>query len=284
MSESSHALLNSLSLDPQLALFAVAADAAGDGGELGEETLDEMAALVERGGLADLDPRRVWPVLARGLMSTQPSRMLSALTACGALARLLPELAALFGRYQTGFDGEPVDIGLHQGRVVDAAAARNAPLRVRLAALLCNLGKADSPPQHLPAHYRHIDRCLPRIVNVCARFGIAAELEDFAILVAMELERVHRATRMRAGSLTALLERVDAFGELARFEDLLTVCACDYFAYPGNTTPAYPKAALLRQALAACLAADQANDDDETPRHERRAMAVAQALHSCRDE
>ncbi len=87
MSESSHALLNSLSLDPQLALFAVAADAAGDGGELGEETLDEMAALVERGGLADLDPRRVWPVLARGLMSTQPSRMLSALTACGALAR-----------------------------------------------------------------------------------------------------------------------------------------------------------------------------------------------------
>ena len=210
--------------------------------------------------------------------------MAAALTACGALARLLPELAALFGRYQTGFDGEPVDIGLHQGRVVDAAAARNAPLRVRLAALLCNLGKADSPPQHLPAHYRHIDRCLPRIVNVCARFGIAAELEDFAILVAMELERVHRATRMRAGSLTALLERVDAFGELARFEDLLTVCACDYFAYPGNTTPAYPKAALLRQALAACLAADQANDDDETPRHERRAMAVAQALHSCRDE
>jgi tRNA nucleotidyltransferase (CCA-adding enzyme) len=286
MSENSHALLASLSLDPRLTLFAVAAGAAATGGELGEETLDEMSAQVAGGALTELDAQLVWPLLARGLMSAQPSRMLSALAACGALARLLPELTALCGRFQTGFDGEPVDIGRHQERVLDAAAARNAPLRVRLAALLCNLGKADSPPQHLPAHYRHLDRCLPRIRNICGRLGIAAELEDFAILVALELERVHRATRMRAGSLTALLERVDAFGDPTRFEDLLSVCACDYFAYPGNTTPTYPKAALLNQALAACLALPESDDADaaETAQHERRAMAVARALRSGTDD
>ncbi|MFH1660731.1 MAG: tRNA nucleotidyltransferase [Pseudomonadota bacterium] len=220
MSENSQALLDSLSLDPRLSLFAVAAGATMAGGELGEETLDDMATQVAGGALADLDARLVWPLLAEGLMGDQPSRMLAALTACGALERLLPEFTALFGHFQTGFDGEPVDIGRHQGRVLDVAAAGNAPLRVRLAVLLCNLGKADSPPQHLPSHYRHIDRCLPRIRNVCARFGIAAELEDFAILVAMELERVHRATRMRAGSMAALLERVGAFTDPGRFEDL----------------------------------------------------------------
>lgn len=285
MSENSQALLDSLSLDPRLSLFAVAAGATMAGGELGEETLDDMATQVAGGALADLDARLVWPLLAEGLMGDQPSRMLAALTACGALERLLPEFTALFGHFQTGFDGEPVDIGRHQGRVLDVAAAGNAPLRVRLAVLLCNLGKADSPPQHLPSHYRHIDRCLPRIRNVCARFGIAAELEDFAILVAMELERVHRATRMRAGSMAALLERVGAFTDPGRFEDLLTVCACDYFAYPGNTTPAYPKATLLKQALVACLALpDPDEDDDEaTALHERRAIAVARALRSGTD-
>jgi len=285
MSENSQALLDSLSLDPRLSLFAVAAGATMAGGELGEETLDDMATQVAGGALADLDARLVWPLLAEGLMGDQPSRMLAALTACGALERLLPEFTALFGHFQTGFDGEPVDIGRHQGRVLDVAAAGNAPLRVRLAVLLCNLGKADSPPQHLPSHYRHIDRCLPRIRNVCARFGIAAELEDFAILVAMELERVHRATRMRAGSMAALLERVGAFTDPGRFEDLLTVCACDYFAYPGNTTPAYPKATLLKQALVACLALpDPDEDDDEaTALHERRTIAVALALRSGTD-
>ena len=284
MSQNSQALLDSLSVDPQLTLFAVAAGAAMEGGDLGEETLDEMAALVKRGGLSDLDARLVWPLLAQGLMGAQPSRMLAALTACGALERLLPEFTALFGRFQTGFDGEPVDIGRHQGRVIDTAAAGNAPLRVRLAALLCNLGKADSPPQHLPSHYRHLDRCLPRIRTVCARFGIAAELEDFAILVTMELERVHRATRMRAGSMTALLERVGAFADPARFEDLLTVCACDYFAYPGNTSPTYPKAALLKQALAACQSLPESDEDEDAAAlHEQRAMAVARALRSATD-
>jgi tRNA nucleotidyltransferase (CCA-adding enzyme) len=283
MSENPQALLDSLSLDPRLSVFAVAAGAAMAGGELGDDTLDDMAAQVAGGALAELDARLVWPLLAEGLMGAQPSRMLAALTACGALERLLPEFTALFGRFQTGFDGEPVDIGRHQGRVLDAAAAGNAPLRVRLAALLCNLGKADSPPQHLPSHYRHIDRCLPRIRNVCARFGIPAELEEFAILVAMELERVHRATRMRAGSMTALLERVGAFADPVRFDDLLTVCACDYFAYPGNATPTYPKAALLRQALAACLALPEADEDEVVTQHERRAMAVACALRSGSD-
>ena len=285
MSENSQALLDSLSLDPRLSLFAVAAGATATGGELGDDTLDDMTAQVANGALADLDARLVWPLLAEGLMGAQPSRMLAALTACGALERLLPEFTALFGRFETGFDGEPVDIGRHQGRVIDLAAAGKAPLRVRLAALLCNLGKADSPPQHLPSHYRHIDRCLPRIRNVCARFGIAAELEDFAILVAMELERVHRATRMRAGSMTALLERVGAFTDPGRFEDLLTVCACDYFAYPGNTTPTYPKAALLRQALAACLALPEPDEDvdEATALHEQRAIAVARALRSGTD-
>jgi tRNA nucleotidyltransferase (CCA-adding enzyme) len=283
MSENSQALLDSLSLDPRLSLFAVAAGATMAGGELGEDTLDDMAAQVASGVLADLDARLVWPLLAQGLMGAQPSRMLAALTACGALERLLPEFTALFGRFETGFDGEPVDIGRHQGRVIDLAAAGNAPLRVRLAALLCNLGKADSPPQHLPSHYRHIDRCLPRIRNVYARFGIAAELEDFAILVAMELERVHRATRMRAGSMTALLERVGAFADPARFDDLLTVCACDYFAYPGNTTPTYPKAALLKQALAACQSLPEADEDAAITLHEQRATAVARALRSGTD-
>ena len=39
---------------------------------------------------------------------------------------------------------------------------------------------------------------------------------------------------MRAGSITAMLERVDAFGHPERFEQLMTLCTCDFRAYPGR--------------------------------------------------
>lgn len=286
MSRNLQALLATVALPPGLSILAVASDAAVADLPPPPQTLSDMAALVAGGALDDLDPQNAWPQLERGLMGSRPSRLLDALAACGALPRLLPEFAALAGCYQTGADGDPVDIAAHQGRVLDIAAIRREPLQVRLAILLCNLGKADSPPQHLPAHYRHIDRCLPRIAAIAQRFGLTRQQEDFAILAAKEMERAHRATRMRADALTALLERVDAFAEPARFDDLLAVCTCDWAAYPGRANEPYPKAALLREALAACLrleTPDDDADDTDASRHERRALAVAAALRSCRE-
>ncbi|MBK7415454.1 MAG: tRNA nucleotidyltransferase [Dechloromonas sp.] len=281
MSRSLQALLDSLAKSPGLALLAVIADSAVADTPPGNDTLMAMRTLVSEGALNQLDFRQAWPLLERGLMGSRPSRLLSGLDSCGALPHLLPEVAALSGSYQMGADGEPVDIAAHLSRLLDLAATQNASLRVRVAALLCNLGKVDSPPQHLPTHYLHIDRCLPRIRSIALRFGLPQPIESFAILATQEMERVHRATRMRADALTALLERVDAFAEPERFNDLLTLCTCDWGAYPGQETSTYPKAALLRQAMAACQAVD-ATMDNGSQNHESRSLAVAAALHSCR--
>ncbi len=274
-------------IQPGLVLFELAAGAAQPGGWLDGETLSDMKRLVDGGGLAAIDPVAVWPFLARGLMGEKPSRMFVALRDCGVLASMLPEIEALFGQFQSADVSDQVDIGVHQWRVLDKTAAFHAALPVRFAALVFNLGKADSPPQHLPAHYRHVDRCLPRIEAICARFELSPELRELALLVAMELERVHRAAPMRAASITALLERVDAFAQPGRYLDLLTVCACDYAAYQGSEDKAYPKAKLLELAREACLKLDREMDGDEAAddparRHELRALAVANALRSQR--
>ncbi len=276
--------LDVLADNPGLTLLNFAAGAAETGGWVDPETLVVMQGQVEAGAVSALPAAAVWPLLARGLMGEQPSRMLLALRECRALAVLLPELDALFGCVQSASETELVDIGLHQCRVVDAAARHGAPLAVRFAALLFNLGKADSPPQHLPTHYKHVERCLPRIEAICARFPAGPALLDLALLTALELERVHRAVPMRAASIAALLERVDAFGRPQRFADLMAVCACDYEAYPSNGARAYPKATLMDVALDACLkvgAGGTASEDVEDV-HEARALAVARALGSVR--
>lgn len=275
------------STDPALNLLRLAALAAGDDDGLDDETLGLMHQAVAAGALASLAPAAAWVELERGLMSKAPSRMFRALQACGALSLLLPELEALFGVPQSADEPAEVDIGEHQLRVVDETARACAPPAVRFAALVFNLGKFDSPREHLPSHYRHLERGRPRVEAVCERFGLPLAYRDLALLVLAECERVHRAAEMRAGSIAALLERVDAFERGERFEQLLTVCLCDFRAYPGRATRHYPKAAMLRVARQACLSLDPTGmTDDEQPEDAAealqlaRAAAVASALRS----
>ncbi len=273
---------------PAANVLRIAALAAATDGELDAETQAGLAGEVERGVLVHFDPLDAWPELVRGLMAEHPGRMLRALRECGALAVLLPEVDALFGMPQADNAGELSDIGEHLYRVADALAAARAPLAVRFAGLLYNLGKADSPPQHLPSHYRHVDRGLPRVKDVCARFRVAPECTDLALLATAELERVHRAAEMRAGSIAALLERCDAFARPQRFAQLMQLCAADYRAFPG-AGEVYPKARLIETALRACAGVDVASlraehvGDTEAAAGTvlaERAAAVARALRS----
>lgn len=283
------AALGTVLANPALNVLRIAAMAAGPDGELDAEALDMMRTQVAGGALAGLAPAEAWPELERGLLAEAPSRMLRALHDCGALALLLPEVDALFGVPQSADDPAEVDIGDHLLRVVDEAARCRAPLVLRFAALVVNVGKADSPREHLPAHYKHIERGRPRIEAICARFALPADFLEFALLAIAECERVHRAAEMRAGSIAAMLERVDAFGQPVRFELLLTLCTCDFRAFPGRAALVYPKASMLRTALRACLAVDAAaiaeNCDGDTTEFatallEARALAVAGALRS----
>ncbi|MBK7416528.1 MAG: hypothetical protein IPJ38_16990 [Dechloromonas sp.] len=140
-----------------------------------------MQQCVAEGKLAAFDPLAAWEIITKGLMAEQPSRMLVALRDCGALAVFLPEVDALFGTFQAANEDNLVDIGEHQWRVLDQTARCQAALPVRFAALLFNLGKADSPPQHLPTHYP-VDRlprlthCQPRLLNTRFARLVAAEL------------------------------------------------------------------------------------------------------------
>ncbi|WP_374482173.1 tRNA nucleotidyltransferase [Zoogloea sp.] len=278
-----------LLVNPAVNLLRIAAAAASQDGEVDRETIALMRRQVAEGLLADLDPAQAWAELANGLMSDAPSRMLWVLRESRALQVLLPELDALFGMPQSADDPPTVDIGEHQFRVVDEAARRQAPLAVRFAALLYNVGKSDSPPEHLPAHYRHMERGLPRIEAIAERFRVPPEFRDLAVLALLEVERVHRAAEMRAGSIAAMLERVDAFGQPQRFDWLMLLCTCDFRAYPGRATRSYPKAAMLAAALDACKVLDEAalraNYEDDPAGAtdallEARAAAVARALRS----
>src|ERR1700722_11000582 len=66
------------------------------------QTLELMQKMVSAGEVDALVPERVWQELSRGLMEARPSRMFEVLRECGALARILPEIEALYGVAERG--------------------------------------------------------------------------------------------------------------------------------------------------------------------------------------
>ena len=123
-----------------------------------DDTLALMRQMVADGEVDHLVPERVWQELARGLMEAKPSRMYEVLRACGALARLLPEVDALWGVPQRAEYHPEVDTGVHLMMVLDMAARLQAPLTVRYACLGHDLGKGTTPADVLPRHIGHEGR------------------------------------------------------------------------------------------------------------------------------
>lgn len=258
---------------PGLAVLRMAALLAESAAAPDRESLDLMFEQAKTGALADTDPADIWPELARGMMGPAPDKMLLTLRASGALPLILPELSALFGVPQITDGLSEVDLGEHTLKSLAVAARVNAPLPVRFALLVMHAGKYDSPREHWPIHYKHIERGHPRIEAIATRFGVGAECVDLALLALAECEKVHRVSKVRAGPVALMLVRLGAFNAPSRFHQLMTVCACDFNAHADRAGQTYEKAALLDIALAACAGAD--TDD-------ARAEAIARAFRSQR--
>ncbi len=263
---------------PGLALLRLAALLA-EGSEADEETLDLMFEQMEVGALDGLAPADIWSEVSRGLMGARPGTMVKALRECGVLEEILPEVSAIFGVPQITDTADEIDLGVLLVAALNEAGRWGAPLEVRFALLLMHAGKSDSPREHLPVHYRHMERAVPRITAACDRFDVPERCRDLALLALHECERVQRASPVRAGPLAAMLERTGAFRDPDLFEALLLVATCDYFGHGDRIGETHPKVDLLHAARDACTGLDEGDLDADDIAH-ARAQAIAVAFKS----
>ena len=239
----------------------------------------ELRTAVHAGLIEQMTTKQRWAWLEEGLMTSYPANFLMALRRSGGLMRLLPEVEGMFGVPHLSDAALPVDVGLHQMRVIDGAAALGAPIRVRFAALMQKIGMAGTPREIWPSHYKHEQRAHELLLAIGKRIAAPAQLLEFAHMVVSECERVHRASDKRAGPLAELLRRTRADVDRERFEQLLGVCTCDYAAYAGHNAEAYPKAPRLRRALDAYLRVNVEGMPEESAL-QARAEEIARTLHS----
>ncbi|MBB5014702.1 multifunctional CCA addition/repair protein [Rehaibacterium terrae] len=219
------------------------------------ETMALMARMVADGEVDHLVPERVWQELRRALAEPVPSAFLAVLRDCGALARILPEVDALYGVPQRAEFHPEIDAGVHTGLVVDMAA-KLAPgdSLIGFAALLHDLGKALTPADEWPRHVGHEQRGLAAVDAVCARLKVPADHRELARIACREHLNLHRLDELRPASVHDLIARCDGFRRPERIAQLALVCEADARGRLSKHDEPYPQRerllALHRAALA----------------------------------
>ncbi|QAZ39043.1 multifunctional CCA addition/repair protein [Methylibium sp. Pch-M] len=250
-----------------------------DGFSVAPETLALMRGMVDGGEVDHLVPERVWQELARGLMEPRPSRMFELLRECGALQRLLPEVARLWGVPQRAEHHPEVDTGVHLMMVLDMSARLDAPLTVRYACLGHDLGKGNTPAELLPRHIGHEQRSVALLRGLNERLRVPTDCRELADVVAREHGNVHRSGEFGAAALVRLLERCDAFRKPARFHEVLLACECDARGRLGYEDTTYAPSPRLAAALVAARTVDTAQVAAAAAARGESGPAVGTAIH-----
>jgi tRNA nucleotidyltransferase (CCA-adding enzyme) len=251
--------------------------AARFGFTIAPETLALMRDMVDNGEVDALVAERVWQELARGLMEKKPSRFFESLRSCGALAKIIPEVDALFGVPQPEEHHPEIDCGIHAMLVVDDAALHDYPLEVRFAALTHDLGKATTPKDILPRHIGHELRSVDLLQAMCERLRVPADCRDLGMLAARYHGDIHRAKELRAETIIKLFQSADAWRRPERFTQLLQACSSDARGRTGHEQDAYPQADYLLQLLAAARSVDAGKIARQCSDNSTIAAAVQQA-------
>jgi len=213
-------------------ILRVARFAARFGFRIAPETLKLMREMAANGEADALVPERVWQEVARGLMEAKPSRMFEVLRECGALARVMPEVDALW---------QDADAAREAMRVLDAAAGAGATLPARFAALA-----------------RALD---PLAVEALAgRLKVPADCRDLALLAARHANTMLDTAELDPQSVLELFNAVDAWRRPERFAELATAA----FAGEPDAGAAQARLERARAAAAAVNAGEIAKASQNT--------------------
>jgi len=223
---------------------------------LAEETRVLMQSMVTAGEVDHLVPERVWAELSKALNEKSPSAFFYTLKDCTALDKIFPEIQALFGVPQPEKYHPEIDTGIHAMLCLEQAALLSSNPEVRFAALVHDLGKGVSPKANWPHHYGHESHGLPILEQMCERLRVPNSFKALALQVMQYHTHCHRASELRASTLTDMLAALGAFKPVNKLPEFLLACEADAKGRTGLENIPYPQAELLSGAARAASSVD----------------------------
>lgn len=226
------------------------------GFKLAPETRQLMQTMVAADEVDHLVPERIWAELFKALNEKSPSAFFYTLRDCDALAIIFPEIDSLFGIPQPPKYHPEIDTGIHALMSLDQAALLSPKPEVRFAALVHDLGKALSPKDNLPHHYKHEINGLPVLEALCKRLRVPNHFKHLAHHVMAFHTHCHKVTELKPATLVDLLTSLGAFKQHNQLSEFATACEADAKGRTGLENNPYPQAAYLLAAAKTAATVD----------------------------
>ncbi len=222
------------------------------GFKIAPETNELMINMVRNGEVHALTPERVWKELEKALGESNPEQFFYALKDCEALQIILPEIFNLFGVPQRADYHPEIDAGIHTMMVLQQAVKLSNDLTVRFAALVHDLGKANTPKTILPSHHGHEQRGARIIKEMCDRLRIPNSFRELAVKVAEYHIMSHRFAELKPSTIVKTLKNIDAFRRPEVFNNFLITCEADARGRKGFENTEYSQKDSWQKCFLAC--------------------------------
>ncbi len=223
---------------------------------IAEETMQLMKQMVIQGETDHLVAERVWAELFKALSEKTPAAFFFTLKECYALESVFPEIDRLFGVPQPEKYHPEIDTGIHCLLSLEQATKLSTNPKVRLAALLHDLGKATTDKNKWPNHHGHEQRGLIILDQFCSRIPVPKTYKILATQVMRYHTHCHRVFELSAKKLLEMLNFLGAFKSSAMLEEFVLACEADCKGRTGLEDTAYPQADYLKKAAIAARKID----------------------------
>lgn len=218
-----------------------------------DHTKQLMAELADSGELDFLTPERIWKETSRALQEQTPTAYFELLHETKALAKLFPELDALWGVPQPEQHHPEVDSGVHTMMVLNYARQQTDDIDILFACVCHDLGKGITPEHVLPHHYGHEAESKSLAKKACERWKVPNKTKILALLVAEFHTHCHTAFELKPSTMLKLFNNLDVWRQPERFEKFLQCCLADSRGRTGFESREYPQVEYLRTCYQAAL-------------------------------
>ncbi len=239
-----------------LRLARFAARYAPLGFTIAAQTQELMRYMVETGEVDALVPERIWAEMHKALGESKPSAFFYTLRECGAMAKIFPEIDALFGIEQPAKYHPEIDCGVHTMMVLERSAMLTDKLESRFAALVHDLGKALSPKDDLPHHHGHELKGVSIVEKMCNRLRVPTHFKTLALQVTQYHTHCHRVNELRATTLVDLFQKLGAFKDFHKLQAFVLACESDMRGRLTFENAPYPQAKIFMQLAHAAANVD----------------------------
>ena len=219
-----------------------------------DETMALMSSMVDEGEVDALVPERVFSEFQKALMEPAPEAFLAVLRGCGALRVLFPEIAALDGVPEDPQHHPEFDTGVHLQWVLKAACKLTCDPRIRFAAWVHDVGKAQIPKAEWLRHEGYEAKGVPPLRALCSRLRVPSTWYRLAEKVVMHHAEVHNTLQLDAVGLMELIEQLDGIRQPKGIDEVLIAAMADSRGRPGCEDRPYPQGDRLRRARDLILA------------------------------